>query len=337
MENIENMDWEEMTPITESESEMKQIQRSLRRRNWKIVLTSLVLAAAILLAAVYIVIPAAESLYWDPNTNTYNCLYSNDLELALEAYGEVFCPQLRIADVTATRTGFATYDLTISHWDGAKGGRANYTYATLTRGELKIPEGFFKQTSANIFERGSYPYFYLDEENRQDQREKLESLPDYIRVEAAVSFPEDMDMEQLIEFIREWNEGYVLWIGVRNAPEDQQLYPLTGMAPFMGGYLREGINEYYPCFNLTTVDATSEDLEQHFVSLLTYLNDQEEAGRAVGYTNGIDYYENVLDYIEENGVHTYGCMILGPAEMFLEMLDSGVASQIWIQDAWIDV
>lgn len=238
--------------------------------------------------------------------------------------------------MTSKRTGFAAYDLTISHWDGAKGGRVDYSYATLTRGELEFPEGFFQFTSANIFERGSYPIYTLDEEFMQSQRETLESLPEYIRLEVAVSFPEDMDMEQLIGFIREWNEAYVLWIGIRNAPEEQQLYPLTGMAPFMGGYIRENINEYYPCFELRSSDPAAGDLEQHFVSMLQYLKDQEDAGRGVGYTNGIDYYENVLSYIAENGVYTYGCMITGSAEVFLEMLDSGVASQVWIQDAWID-
>lgn len=335
MENKDIFDneWEQ----TEApEAEMKQIQRSIRRRNWKIIAISVALAAAVLLGAVYVVIPAAETLYWNPGTNEYGDEYTTDLEMSLAAYGQVFCPRMNIADVTYKRTGFATYDLTISHWDGALGGRVSYSFATLTRGKLELSEGFFWTTSANIFERGSYPVYSLEEEHRQAQQETLESLPEYIDLEVAVSFPEDMDMEQLLAFVREWDDAHVMWVGIRNAPEDQQLYPLTGMAPFMGGYLRDCANDDYPCFDVGYSNITADDLEQHFVSLLTFLKDQEDAGRGVGYTNGIDYYGNVLSYIEESGVKTYGCMIVGPARIFLEMLDRGVASQVWIQDAWID-
>lgn len=333
--NLDDKNWDELPTPEAPEKELKQLKKSLRRRNAAIILTSLVLAAALLLGAVYVVTPALETLYWDPEISNYGDEFTTDLELALSAYGQVFCPRMNIAEVTSKRTGFATYDLTISHWDGARGGRPTYTYATLTRGELELPEGFFWNTSANIFDRASHPIYTMDEEFKRSQRETLESLPEYIDLEVAVSFPEDMDMEQLLAFVREWDEALVLWIGIRNAPEDQQLYPLTGMAPFMGGYVREIANNYYPDFEITN-GYTAEILQQHFISLLTFLKDQEDAGRGVGYTNGQNYYENVLSYVEENGVKTYGCMIVGPSEMFLKMLDSGVASQVWIQDAWID-
>jgi len=326
-------EWEQDTA---PENEIKQIRKSIRKRNWKIVFMSVLLAAAVLLGSVYVVIPAAESRYWNPGISEHGDKFATDLELALWAYGRVFCPRMNIADVTYKRTGFATYDLTISHWDSAIGGRVDYALATMTRGKLELPEGFFWTTSANLFERGSYPVYTMEEKEKLGQRETLESLPEYIDLEVAVSFPEDLDMAQLLAFVQEWEEARIIWVGIRNAPENQQLYPLTGMAPFIGGYVRDCVNDNYPCFDIGYSNITAGDLEQHFVSLLTFLKDQEDAGRGVGYTNGIDYYGNVLSYIEEGGVKTYGCMIVGPASMFLEMLDSGVASQVWIQDAWID-
>lgn len=332
--DIFDMNWEQ--PEVPG-AEMKQIQRSIRKRNWKLVSVSVLLAAAILWGAIYVAIPVAESHYWNPGTIEYGDEFASDLELALWAYGRVFCPRVNIADVTYTRTDFASYDLTISHWDSAIGGRVDYALATMTRGKLELPEGFFRTIPANIFERGSYPVYSLEETERKAQRETLESLPEYIDLEVAVSFPNDLDMEQLLAFVQEWEEARVIWVGIRNAPENQQRYPLPGMAPFTGGYVRDCVNDNYPCFDVGYSNITAEDLEQHFVSLLTFLKDQEEAGHGVGYTNGIDYYGDVLSYIEEGGVKTYGCMIVGPASMFLEMLDSGIASQVWIQDAWIDV
>ena len=56
--------WEEETIIPAAPmEEMKQVRKNLRRRNVLIVLTCLVLVATLLLATVYIGIPAAESHY----------------------------------------------------------------------------------------------------------------------------------------------------------------------------------------------------------------------------------------------------------------------------------
>ena len=62
--------WDEkaFVPIAPTE-EIKQVRKTLRRRNILIVLTSLALSAALLLGAVYIGIPAAEGLYWDIPVN----------------------------------------------------------------------------------------------------------------------------------------------------------------------------------------------------------------------------------------------------------------------------
>ena len=63
--------WEEkpILPAAAPE-EMKQVRKSLRRRNALTVLTSLLLAAALLLGTVYIGIPAAESFYWRSEEHT---------------------------------------------------------------------------------------------------------------------------------------------------------------------------------------------------------------------------------------------------------------------------
>lgn len=71
MENFENISWENPPSPAECKKELKKIRGSLRKRNSLIVLTSLVLAAALLFGTVQYGIPALESRYWDPRTVSF--------------------------------------------------------------------------------------------------------------------------------------------------------------------------------------------------------------------------------------------------------------------------
>lgn len=330
--------WESPPEAELPQADLKRVRKNLRKRNTLIVLTSLVLAAALLLGCVYVAIPAAEKFYWDPNENTYDIQYYTDLDFSLAAYAELFCPGLSLGITSSTRTGFATYELLIPYWDAAQGGNDGYANGTLERGKLTLPRELLSTAPVNIFEKACYPVYTMDDEFKQDTVETLSSLPDYIQVEAAVSFPEDMSMEQLLEFKDQLKDGHIVWVGIRNCPEDEQRFPLCGIAPFTGGYVKEELNEYYPNFDVHLSDVTAENLESHFKTLLQYAKDQMEKGRSLSeeYFADVYYCEKVLSYVEDNGIYTYGAYIVGPSQMFLDLLDSGVASQVWIQDAWID-
>ena len=73
--------WEE-EPLPPPADHIKEVSRSLRKRNALVVLTSLVLTAAMLLGAVTLGIPLAESRYFDPTQATYSDNRA-DLDLAL--------------------------------------------------------------------------------------------------------------------------------------------------------------------------------------------------------------------------------------------------------------
>lgn len=334
----ENLDREWESP-TVPDTAIKMVRKSLHRHNTRIIMTSLVLAAALLLGTVFVGIPAAEKFFWNPDRNTNNIEYTNDLALTMIAYSELFSPSQTVSYVNAERTGFASYALTVQMYENYGLSDINYRYATLKRGELEFPAGFWEYTIANIFEDGSYPVYSMGESMQNHYRKKLEPLPEYVQVRAAVSFPKDLTMAQLLDFKDSLNGGYIEWVGIRNAPEDQQCYPLCGMKPFMGGMIWDEINEYYPCFDLKTMEDTPENLEAHFKSLLQLSLDQYSTGTGidVGYSQYDNYYEGVLNYVEENGVMTYGCYVVGTAQQLLDLLDSGIASQVWPMDAWIDV
>ena len=114
---------------------------------------------------------------------------------------------------------------------------ADYLTASIDKNQLKIPFSFTANNlSMNIFARASSPVYNLDPESKESFIKELEQLPDYMRVTAAVSFSEDLTMDQLIK-MKDNSDLYFMWAGIRNAPEDVQRYHfaewiLQAQAPF---------------------------------------------------------------------------------------------------------
>ena len=108
--------WNEITPLPEDDAELLKIRKDLKKRNWKTILTSLLLAVVILLVSVYGIVPTVESLYWGPYDSDYNA--GSDLRLTLQAYTELYQPGHSV-QMIAGKTGFATYDLHITRTDDA--------------------------------------------------------------------------------------------------------------------------------------------------------------------------------------------------------------------------
>lgn len=334
-ENFEN--WNEIPSLPDMDAELKKIRKELRKRNLRIVATCLLLGAALLIGAIKLAIPAWEKQYFDPNKQTLS-KYNSDLTITMAAYAELFSPSQTISNVYATRTGFASYSLSVQQWHTRDHGDLSYQIASIHKGDLVFPQGFWEMCSANIFERACYPVFSLGDEANQRISNDLSQLPDYIHLQAAVSFTEDLNMEQIIALSESLEDGYLEWVAIRTCDMDEQMYPLCGMKPTASGVVWDSVNEYYPCFDIKAEEETGELFEKHFLSLLQFSIDQLETGRGIETTNYRDtsYYQRALDYVEENGVCSYGAYIVAPASELLALMDSGVASQIWPQDAWID-
>jgi len=323
---------EEMSPAPDDD--IIKIRRGIRRRGIWIILISLVLAAALAAGVWTLGIPALESLYWDPRESSYGMDYQADIEDMLAAYTELFCPRMIIAGANAERTGFASYDVAVQIWDPVSMGRADTDFLTVKKGELKIPSGFFSHCSMNIFDRATYPYYSFEESVVENTRRSLEELPDYIRVVAAVSFSKDKTMDELIALQDSLKEGNISWAGIRCSGENEQLVPLCGMQVFSSGVMRDHVNADYPCFDIKGAMRTGEMLEQHFVSLLEYSADAAEKGRGIELKSRIDesYYRAVLEYVGENGIMSYGCFVIAPPSVILELMGRDEISQVYVED-----
>lgn len=339
--------WNETIPLPENDAELLKIRKDLNRRNWKTILTSLLLAVVILLVSVYGIIPAVEKLYWGPYDSDYDA--GSDLKLTLQAYTELYQPG-RSLQMIAGKTGFATYDLHITRTDDATG-EQEYIGGTLKRGLLDLDSYYFNTRTEDLYLSSDY-YADPSEETKDaepfDMREMwsantadvLSQLPEYIRLKAVVHFPEDLTMEQFQQLLFKYNydarEGVsVLWAAVRVGGEHASGFPIGFAIHSYNGY---ELNETYPEFFIDSFDPDGSHMAQHFQSLLRFQSDQAANDRGPFFRNAAgEYSAYVLDYVEEHGVNTYACLVSATPQGLQNMLDDGTASHIILMDGWIDV
>lgn len=342
-ENYES--WKTPAPLPDMEAELKKMRKSLRRRNWKIISISLILAAAILIGTVNYGIPALENLYWNPNTISYGT-QSTDLEMTFYAYGNVFNNDRITGGITAARTGFATYSLSLEGCSYSTNERS-FGYATLEKGKLTVQDGFWDDIGQHYVGNNT-------SETSKDNMELLSQLPDYIRVGCYVTFREDISMEEALALQRTLiqdaldtsNYTQIKWLAVRH---QKQAYARPCGLTLDGFYgLFDEVNAYYPYFTGTTLDAFGEVLdmeikseaereEERFKSLLRYLHDQQQKGEGIEVPNYPNYYADALSYVEENGVSIYGCYVTASAKRLLEINEMDNVKYLVPVDAWINI
>lgn len=332
MENIDTLDWEP-TPSQDFQADMKIIRKQLRKRSQKIVLTSLVLAAALLLLTVFVGIPAAEKCYWDPNVRSFGTEYATDLDLTLVAYSELFFPESQVVQVKTQKTGFASYSIDVLNQDSTVGDRS-HRYLMLEKGNLKIPSDFGDTAYYGSFQPLDEPYYSAD---RNSLKKTLGSLPEYITISTRIAFSEDMTMRELAQFQYKLQllGGDMQWAAIRHKDSYEIDDTLCGIKVVFPRIYLNGINDDYPSFDAGTQVGTGSTLEDHFLSLLRYSNDQYQAG------TGIDSptvpYDEILSYIEENGVYSFGCYASASPSAILELLEWPEVSHIYLYEGWVDI
>ena len=317
--------------------ELKRVKQSIRKRSRNIVLLTVSIVSALALLFQFAAAPLLNDRYYNPMTRNFD-EYAYDIDFSLISYTELHQAGYYYANSMIDNKGIGIYSMTLSRYNFSNG-EQEYLTASLDKNKLTLPYSFTASNlPMNIFERASSPTYPLDANSREQYLQKIESLPDYINVTAAVSFSKDLTMQELVD-LKKANKPLFLWAGIRNAPEDEQRYPLCGMELTGSGYIYEGINKKYPSFELSSPSRNngnfnSSDYVQHFISLLNYSLDHPAFLKALQPERDlIEYYRSVLDYVTDQGVKTYGVMVQGSPSDILALQKSGIVSQIWPLDA----
>lgn len=323
----------------------KSIRRTVNKRLATIVAISVAFVFVINFFIQNIVSPIVASKYYDPTKKT-GLKYSEDLLFDLRAITEVSMPGYEMTIFSnAENLGFGKYNLTFTRKNLFT--KEKVTVNTQINKNMRVGryEDFFIRDYFVFREfwdvkEGSDEYkTTLDWQKSfsNTEIEHVRELPGTTYISAWVRFPNDLSMKELYKVIETYKNINFNWVAIRTAKEQGQ--QLMGFLTDPSGSMitSETVDEEkYPGFQMFNIFHLSGEYdydsfvanmanmyETHFTSLIKYLVDHKRAVSAlVGNSKNYDY-KSVLDYINQNGISTYGALIYGEADDMLELYDSG--------------
>ena len=308
--------WEEL-PAEPPAGELKQVKKSLHKRNLALVLTSVAVVIAMLMS-----VPLVERcMYFDPRKTTTGDTWGSDLDIALWCYYDLFAPLQDYSRINSyTDTGFGTWSLELQYFDGESPSWFTYLTATVDKNEIRFPRNTLFYASDELFDMGPIQVS-LDSPGYDSLFEIEHIYPDVeedAHVHAAISFNADLNAQELFDLMDTY--GIVpSWAAVRvGRPSDPQK-PLIGMR--LNRHQEEmGINGKYPEL---MGHVTAYNAEQHFRSMVEYCRDYESEIMNIGIVEDPSYYDKVLTELDENGLRFYGAYVYTSMQTLKELAEAG--------------
>lgn len=329
--------------------ELRTIKKRIKKRNIRLITAAAAVCLCAVLAFQFAVTPLLNLCFYRPDKNSYapNQPSYSDFHMGLDAFTELHFPGRQFYYAEIENTGIGKYQLVFvcSDW---KDTPIDFS-VSLVRGRLSLPSEFWFDATTiptRAFTRSSPDWLETDTEKLElELRESiayLQTLPDYLMIEAHLSFREDRSMEELAALYNttaaSTDGPALIWAGICNTDETGKGLPQTGLNPAGYGTVNQ-INEFYPAFNLPSATAQQEGkadgalYETHFRSLLNYLTDHPGFLKALG--GDIDRagdYRAISAYIEKNGVRTYGVTAVGSPSAILAFCQKEGIEKITIED-----
>lgn len=327
----------------EPSEELKKIRKNLKKRNVLIVVLAVMIACGAVGAAARFEPVISKAVWYDPTEDGMQ-KFAYDIDGHIAVLTELTMPEVQMEQVIIKEKGQGEYDLSIPRWDYSKG-EQDYTYGTVKRNEITMRQDFYKECIMNIFTRGSFGYRVEPEpegviKDVATAKAALAELPEYICMEAYISLKRDWSMEELETFrnAMDTKTGGMGWVGVRTAQEGEQLLPYLGFQATGSGLIYDDLEKAYPYYEIGEHD--EEPLpkvwQEHFKALLRY------------YMEHIDFYnmmdrnnqhavENAAEYVEENGVNTYGFVYYGTPQDLLKVMNYADVEGIYVSDYRVSV
>lgn len=351
------------------ENETKDIQKVVNRRLGKVVLTSVLIGVLLYIGIFYGASNLVNQFYYDPTTISQqqeNNARIADFNFNMQAYTSLNMPGYSIASHTSqVSNGFGQYEVGYSlrnlfenkekfHFVNLSRGRLTLAYDGIfgPQRQFGLSDGFEKIHSPYPDEASDQAIASRDEEiNRKNEKtfEYLEKLNDLSYISMSLTFNKDLSMEEFHLLQEKYSKLDFKWVGVRTTEpgtrwSDEQPMHLIGFNPNFNDEPSSNYRpnpELYPYFNLIDimeespipVDEFPEIYGTHFKSRLSYLRDQEEFVEIFDFNpTKIDFYNHSLDYIESNGVKTYGILVYGTANEFLKTIDELPYETLYINE-----
>lgn len=327
---------EEKVEITDKEEELKDlVQKAI---NKKLRRYGIAVGAVVLVVVLFIMFglsPIMNRMYYNPGEKLGS--YSQAIDLPLAVYTELHCANRWFNYTNISSEGYGRYSLKVGYQFA---GEVENFYVTVDKGKfVGYYEDMLKSNLfSNSFTRGTeYNYF---EPNDEYALEELRKLPDTAIVEAAVSFPKDLDLKGLEKLQKEYNDFHITYIPVRVTDTSHQVMDYFGIEPTGTGIIfdKETYDEEkYPLLELANApgrEITPEQKEIHFKSMLKYMTEAKEFNEAIN--SHIDY-KSALEFVEENGIKTFGVVVKMPVKELMQLRQDGAVENILVTDAKLSI
>lgn len=329
-------DLTELPKVEKNTEETIKLKKSVNKRLHKVVYTSVTSVIALLLVVFFIISPLVDSLYYNPSKVSVG-EFDKDIDFDVNVVTELNMPGFTVGNVYVVKQGFGNYEI-------------NYSYRNIFTEEYYKANSIIKRGEIYTFNNEIFKkYFmfwdvqspnreqkYIDEhKERVINHMKLLNPVSYISV--AISFENDLNMEELNNLELKYPDIEFIWAGMRTDSHNNETMDLIGIQLLSNNriHLDDGVEEKYRAFSIlkwltnpvgsgnSSLPLVAQAYELHYKSLLQYVidrKDEVDIFERRPWKN--EFYKSALTYAEEYGVKTYGVLVFAEAQDLIELIEN---------------
>lgn len=345
-----------MMPPLPQETEVPAVKRITRKVRLKILGVVLLVLTAIALLA-FAGIFFCNRYFYDPNEGIQP-VYGSDGQLLLDlwAFNELHSPEYSTTAADAWRESPGCYQVRVYQTNPMTSIQETaferVAYGKIQKDGDYALGGYWRFPLANAFGYREKKMYVEDEKGNRTisasdldwQTEALEELPPSCQASVYVTFPQDLDLTAFAELYGKWSDRNITFLYAAVAVSDGYVPTTTGFSPASYGVVLENTPEDYPYFQLSGHQEEMERdpsaaWEKHFRDTVTYLSNRGPFLEAMVSVNGIGtgYYNEILSYIDENGMNVYGALISGDADIILSYIEEESPVDFYVSDVRLSV
>lgn len=323
------------------------VKRSVNKRLKKVIATSVSIVFLILFAIFYLISPILNNFYYNPSEKTVG-RYNQDLYFDLRAFTELNLPGYTLNNAYSESSGFGAYNIYFQRRNLFTGEVKNINAKIKRNVKIGSFEDFFETSYlgfAGITQPGTNESEFLKGQKYRVINH-IDELNPVSYISAYITFENDLTMKEFDELNKKYNNKISFkWVGVRTVGEGDPINYLSGFIPEPNDQSvtnDSADKDKYPALQLVDImmDENNDNkynmevvYTKHFISLLKYMVDREKAVKVLDQNNNkMEYYKDTLNYVENNGVNTYGALVFGEARDLLEFINNEKVKTIQIDN-----
>lgn len=304
-------------------TQMRAVRRTITRRTRRTALAVVAGFLALLALLQFVLLPLANSQVFDePEYDNPEKYHNSEFELLMDTITRLYLPGYSYLGTWAETSGFGRQTLSSSF----------YGQHDLCLPEFTLTCGALNVDSREFWEM--FPGVYMTDIHTCDYAvTALNRMDESIRVTAYVRFREEMTLEEVVAFQREWDDG---------TPQSSLAIPaaILGNRTFRTLFLSfDNIaigwgdtinNKEYPALWINPDTADADTFRQHLSSRLQFLIDNE---RIVRKFDAHQDYRRLLQQVENDEITFDGVYVSGSPQALLELCACDAVMGMWLEDA----